>query len=53
MHPTFCFDIRLDWYRGNDPGDIVVMGSDNYPWTGIKEKLIDSTGTPWIKANTS
>lgn len=50
-NPILCFDIRLDWHRGEDPGDVVLTGIDNYPWSGIKEKMVDSLDIPWIKAN--
>jgi len=50
-NPILCFDIRLDWHRGEDIGDVVLIGNDNYPWSGIKEKMVDSIDVPWIKSN--
>lgn len=50
-NPILCFDIRLDWHRGEVPGDVVLTGIDNYPWSGIKEKMVDSLDVPWMKAN--
>ncbi len=50
-NPILCFDIRLDWYRGEDIGDVVLIGNDNYPWCRIKEKMVDSLNIPWIKSN--
>lgn len=51
--PNEClqFEYALDWPRGEADVDGVYIGEDGYPWTGLYPKLIDSTGTPWIKKN--
>ncbi len=53
--PTDCiqFTYALDWPRGNMDGyeSTILIGTDGYPWTGIKPKLIDSLGNEWIQKN--
>ena len=42
------FEYRLDWLRGDNDRDEIIMGNDGFPWPGMP-KLIDSLGNPWVR----